>query len=322
MATSSTEGEIWIIWAAVNLVTSLVSVIVYFHFAYLHYKKSPIFHKKNLWLFSLYLIPLAYILLLSIDPSILFSEVISSTSSPIGNFAWKRTLTTIIVGELLFYFIILVMLIVTTTYFILMFRQKEDNKLRKQAPYFILSSFITFIAIPFELIPFYIFDQPLRFELAIVSFSISGIIIAIGILKENLFDIKISFLKSFPYLLTSFIITWIFMLSEEALQHLFLHGLFEGAHEVVSAIIVVAVIFPIKNASHAITDKIFPQHKKHTKEHKEKVAFYSKQLKQFLEEKNISVEDVLKALQEHFDISIEEREKILAKMNAPNETID
>jgi hypothetical protein len=311
MATCSLSPGVWITWIGSNFIVSALAVCLLFHFSHVYRIKQRIFENKKIFL--IYLIPFFLFSLVLMNPS----EVIRSEGGVFGLYSWPESSS---LSPLLtvFYGFLVLMLTLASVNFIRMFRQSLDLDLRRRASYFVLSSLIPLMGLIIVAIAT-IFFVPLRLEISIVSLSISRAIIAYGILKDRLFDIDVLVIKSFSYTLTTLLLAWAFLLSEESLNHLISESFFSGIQvsRLISATFVAILFFPFKNGAHRITSRLFPHTISSMRIPKLRaMEIYRKQLECALEDGVISETEIrmLRRLRLSLEISDEDHEKLLGEV--------
>jgi hypothetical protein len=150
-----------------------------------------------------------------------------------------------------------------------------------------------------------IFGISLKFEISNVFVAISIIILAYGTLKVQLFDIDIVVKKSFSYAIISVVLAWIFLLLEESLSY-FVSEIILGGIELshlLSGIVIVVLILPLKDISHKLTDKLFPDMGHISTSHRD-IEIYRK----LLEFADMDKSTMLKELRSYLGISDEDHE--------------
>ena len=260
MTSSSLHEDLWLIWSDFYVVAIIVATVFVFHFSQLLRVNSKPFENKNLY--AIYAVPLFFIFLVLIDPVLGSPVVVHSDSSFFG--LYERAIEGVPLRWLFLTFFVLfatgLLLFLTTVNFIRMFRQHEDFELRRRASYLVLAPLIALIGMSIGLILVEIFGISPRFEISNVFVSVSIIILSYGTLKVKLFDIDLVVKKSFSYAIVTVLIAWIFLLLEESLSY-FVSEIILGGIQIshlLSGIIIVVLILPLKDFSHKITDKLFP----------------------------------------------------------------
>jgi len=314
LGTSVTEGhpEVWFFW--INLVTpfALLGVTFMFHSSYLYLKNQNI--KGPLYLWFVYSIPIVLSGLLISSRGI--TAVYPTEVSPFGLYYFVGVQTGWGVLWVLFYMVLGGFYFFAGVNFVRVFKTQVAQ--RRQAAYFILS-----ILIPLMVITGIIIAQLtipaiftyIRLELTIVALIFSELIMAYGIIKENLFDINLVLTrKIIPYTFTSFILSWVLLLSEETVNH-FLAEEFFGGIKVISAILVVVVFIPIHQLVHQSTEWLIPaiSHAIPPVTHRE---IYKNQLRiAFNELDNLSVNLMLTNLRDSLGLTETEHQNLLEELN-------
>lgn len=310
MATSSLHPDVWLFWFYINVITSIISVTILFHFSQVYLVGGkPIAHKK---IFLIYLVPLFFVSWALIDALFWSSEVISSDRSPFGLYLWKEGFLLPFIWPV-FYFCLGLMMTLSFYNFVRMFKQQENTELRRRSSYFIITTLITLITMSIMIVALFLLRISLKVELSIVFLSAEGTIFTYGILKDKLFDISIYVKKSISYAIITVAITWIFLLSEEALNAFIAHSFFYGIPlaDLISGVFVVLLFLPLKDFSHKITDKLFPDTKQISTTHMG-IKIYKKLLKLAWKDGNITekASAMLKELRSFFRIADEEHARL------------
>ncbi len=311
MAACSLDPEVWATWIGSTFIVSALAVCFVFHFSYVYRVKQRSFENKKI--FVIYLVPFFLFSLLLMSFKLSHPEVVQSETGVFGIYDWAEGSALSPLVTALYGFMGL-MLILTTMNFIRMFRQSLDQELRRRASYFVLSFLIPLIGLIIVFITT-IFSVRPKLEISIASLSISRTIIAYGILKDKLFDIDFFVTKSFSYTLTTFFLAWVFLLSEESLNHLISESFFGGIQvsRLISAIFVVILFFPLKDGAHRITARLFPHTVRSMGVPKLRaMEIYKKQLECALEDGVISEAEnrMLKKLRLSLEISDGDHEKL------------
>lgn len=317
MATCSLDPGVWVAWTSSNFIVSALAVCFVFHFSYVYLVKQRSFENKKI--FVIYLVPFFLFSLLLTSFKLSHPEVVQSESGVFGLYYWAESSALSPLVTALYGFLGL-MLTLTCVNFIRMFRQSLDLELRRRASYFVLSFLIPLIGLIIVFIMM-IFSVRPKLELSIASLSISRAIIAYGILKDRLFDIDFFVTKSFSYTLTTFLLAWAFLLSEESLNHLISESFFGGIQvsRLISAIFVVILFFPLKDGTHRITARLFPHTVRSMSVPKLRaMEIYKKQLECALEDGVISEAEIrmLKKLRLSLEISDEDHEKLTGEVTS------
>lgn len=315
LATNSLDPNIWVIWSAINLVASIVATAITFHFSFIFLKKVSLFETKKL--FVIYLVPLFYILILLINSKWLYPNIGVIEYSLFGLYGGLESTYFSSLLFLFFYIYIGFMATLATINFFRMFRQNVNLELRRRAAYFVLSSLIPAILLNLTIfLSLLAVEYHPKLELTIVSLSISGAIIAYGILKDKLFDIDVIVSKSVQYTLLNIGLAWIFILSRETLISLISNLLFSGNQvaTLTAGFIVVTALVPIKGATSSLTTKLFPHTRVDTLPTTRDLEIYQKQLEYVWTGENITDIErkerklMIHALRTTLGISVEEHE--------------
>ncbi len=257
LATCSLDSDTWLFWMALNRATALLAVATLFHFSYVFLYRTKIF--EDLRVFLVYVVPLFYISVFSIDIDQLYPSVGESDGSPFGLFEAdiKRFSPPFLWG--FFDIFLVVMLILAAVNFFRMFRL-EDKEIRRRSAYFILASLIPLIFTTMEDLLEVIFpDFNLKLDLGIVSLSITGIIISVGILKHRLFDIDLILPKSFYYITTVLVLVWVFILSGEVLVRFITGGEESILSRFAAVLLTLILFFPVREMAGGLTTRLFPR---------------------------------------------------------------
>jgi hypothetical protein len=306
MASSSLHEDLWLIWSDIYIIAIIVATIFVFHFSQVLRVNSKPFENKNLY--AIYAVPVFFIFLVLIDPVLGSPLVVHSDSSFFG--LYERAIEGVFLRWLFFTFFVLLaaglLLFLTTVNFIRMFRQHEDLELRKRASYLVLAPLIALIGMSIGLILVEIFGVSLKFDISNVFVAVSVILLAYGTLKAQLFDIDIVVKKSFSYAIISVVIAWIFLVVEESLGYFVSEIILGGIQlsHLLSGIIIVVLILPLKDISHKLTDKLFPDMGHISTSHRD-IEIYRK----MLEFVDIDKNKMLQELRAFLGISEEDHEK-------------
>ena len=313
MATSSAEPDVWSMWYSLIPVTSVAGVTFMFHFAYVSYKNFQVMENKNILM--IYLLPLFYLVLYLLNFE---HEVVKSPNTDLG-----------IYGEVypgifsifkpLYYLTIGIMLALITITFFKMFRKSMDLKRRKLALYFILSVLIPLIGFTISVILVEILYLVPHVQLGIVGLTISGAVIAYGILKHQLFDIQFIVKETFVYLLITLVLVGIFRLIELGLSTLISSTFFGGdiTARLIAAAIVAGMFFPMRSQAVKIGDRLFPKFTRSVKTgHDKNLAIYKTQLEFAMTDGKITEKEraMLEALRADLGVSEKEHEKLVARL--------
>lgn len=313
IATCCRDPNIWDIWNSINTISSIFGVTVFYHFSYISLKKKKVFENKKILV--IYILPLFFLIFVIINPENL---VVESYDTDLGIYG-KEFTGPYSFSKPVFYSALGLMLILTTINFIRMFRESEELILKQRALFFVLSTFIPFIGHIISVTFVEIFHIILHVHLGMVFLSISGAIIAYGILKHKLFDIEIIVKKTFVYLIITVIFIGIFRLIELSLSN-FISSKFFGSDltaRLVGAAIIAGMFFPLRGKAIIIADKLFPDLTKTIKlDHRKKLVVYRKQLEFALIDEviNDKEEKMLRSLRTDLEISDEEHEQMVGEI--------
>lgn len=301
MATCSLNPDIWNIWNAINSTASALGPTILYHFSYVYYTKKQVLENKKLLV--IYLLP---VFIFTFNIVSLHQVIVPTDYSPLGLFGKVYTGLFILYFPL-FYGSIGLFLILTTINFYKMYKQNIDLILKRQAPYFILSSLVIVIGLIITTLLAWYSRFP-KVELTMVALSFSGLIIAYSILKHKLFDIEFYVKETFIYLLLTIVLIGIFRLIELTISNYISDVFFEGdlAARLIAAAIVAAVFFPLRNLALKVGNKLFPTIAQTMKSKKPQyLTVYKKQLKIAWSDGEITEKEqrMLIALREEFRIS-------------------
>jgi hypothetical protein len=318
MATCSLKPDVWYFWYSLIPVTSIAAVTFLFHFSYVSYTKDPVL--KNKMIILIYIIPLFYLGLYFINPDHI---VVKSPNTDLGLYG-EEYIGIFSFFKPLFYIILGIMLVLTTMLFIKMFKKSKEPKRRKRALYFIFSVFIPLVGFTVSIILVEILYLVPHVQLGIVGLSISGTVIAYGILKHQLFDIHFIVKETFVYLIITIVLVSIFRLIELVLSNVISSAFFGGdlIARLIAAAIVAGMFFPLRSQTVKIGDKLFPKLTKSVESgHKRNLAIYKKQLEFVLVDGEITnkEEEMLKALR--IDLGISNKKHETLKKNIENKQI-
>ena len=152
-----------------------------------------------------------------------------------------------------------------------------------------------------------IFGITPKFDIANVFVALSVIILAYGTLKVKLFDIDLVVKKSFSYAIITVVIAWIFLLLEESLSY-FVSEIILGGIQIshlLSGIVIVILILPLKDISHKLTDKLFPDMDHISTSHRD-IEIYRKLLEYAAMDKSM----MLKEMRSFLGISDEDHKSL------------
>ncbi|MFQ6083987.1 MAG: histidine kinase N-terminal 7TM domain-containing protein [Candidatus Aminicenantia bacterium] len=321
LATNSLDPNIWVIWSAINLIASTCATATTYHFSYIFLKNSSIFEKKKLVV--IYSVPLFYISIYLINSKWIYPNVGETEYSLFGLYGGIEATSFSSLLFLFFYIYIGLMATLATINFFRMFRQNVDLELRRRAAYFVLSSLIPAILLNLTIfLSLFVEKYHPKLEFTIVSLSISGAIIAYGILKDKLFDIDVIVSKSVQYTLLNIGLAWIFILSRETLISLISDLLFSGNQvaTLLAGFIVVTALVPIKGTTSSLTTKLFPHTRVDTLPTTRDLEIYQKQLEFVWTSDNITEQErkerklMLNALRTVLGISMKDHELMECKV--------
>jgi hypothetical protein len=139
MATSSSDVGVWDIWNSILTVAVVFAVTAYYHFSYVSFTKKQLFENKNVLI--IYILPVFFLLFIIFNPE---NIIVESPDTDLGIYG-KEFTGPYSFFKPLFYLIIALMLILTTVNFYKLFRMSKKRTPRRQASYFIFSSFIPLI---------------------------------------------------------------------------------------------------------------------------------------------------------------------------------
>ncbi len=227
LSSSSLDSSNWLVWSAINITSSLFATTTLFHFSFYLLKGDNSFWGTKK-LLVIYIIPLFFSLIWIINPHIIYPDIIKIDLALFGIF-WSQSTPTSAFLLLTFYTYLGVMVFLAIQNFYRMFRQTEDLELRRRAAYFVLSSLVPGIALTITLgIQLLVENYAPKLEMAIVSLSIAGAIIAYGIFKDQLFDLDVIVSKSVKYALLNIVLAWVFVISRELLIPIVSSTFFSG----------------------------------------------------------------------------------------------
>ncbi|MHA2327811.1 MAG: histidine kinase N-terminal 7TM domain-containing protein, partial [Candidatus Hodarchaeales archaeon] len=259
LATSVGEGhpDLWILWMNINGFFGVLTGIFFFHFSFSYLNENKFLPNNKIIL--IYFIPVINFIFRSL---FYFRNIQLSEQSYYGLYDVQLSeLETSL--YFLHYGLVAGFLILAAFNFFRMFRSKE-MKLKQISGYFILASLIPLVALTIVLLIFFISpDISLKFELTNLSTVFSNLIIGYGISKKELFNIN-NILKKriIPYALTNFFLTWVLILTKEAINHIFAEAFFGGIKELSMGLMILLFV-PIHDVSHYITSKLLPEEATH-----------------------------------------------------------
>jgi hypothetical protein len=313
MATCSSKPEVWSFWYSLIPVTSVGAVTFLFHFSYVSFTNDQILKNRNILM--IYILPLFFLGLyfLNIEHS-----VVKSPNTDLGLYGEVYS-GIYSVFKPLYYAIIGLILLLTSITFFRMFRKSQELKRRKLALYFIFSVMIPLVGFVISVIFVEILYLVPHVQLGIVSLSISGAVIAYGILKHQLFDIQFIVKETFVYLMISVVLIGIFRLIELGLSNLISSTFFGGdlTARLIAAAIVAGMFFPLRGQAIKIGDKLFPKLTKSVKSgHDKNLAIYKTQLEYALADGVITnkEQEMLKALRVDLRISDKDHDKLIKRL--------
>jgi hypothetical protein len=313
LATCSRDPIIWDIWNSINTVFGVLGVTLFYHFSYVSFTQKKVLENKMF--LAIYLVPLMFLIFILINPE---NIVVESPDTDLGIYG-KEFTGRFSFYKPVFYGYIGIMLVLTTLNFIRMYREIKNPILKKRSMYFVLSSLIPFIGFLISVLFVEILQIPLHVQLGMVALAVSGVVIAYGILKHQLFDIEFIVKKTFVYLLIALILIGIFRLIELILSY-FISATFFGGDlgaRFIAAVIVFCFFFPLRSTAVKIGDRLFPKLAKTVKyDFSHEIMVYNNQLKHALEDGVITEkeEKMLKSLRYDLGISDEDHENLLEEL--------
>lgn len=313
MATCSIKADVWYFWYSLIPVTSIAAVTFLFHFSYVSFTKEEVL--KNQKMILIYIIPLFFLGFYLINPDLIVAK---SPNTDLGLYGEEYT-GIFSFFKPLFYLILGIMLVLTTITFFKMFKKSQEPKRRKRALYFIFSVFIPLVGFTVSIILVEILYIVPHVQLGIVGLSISGAVIAYGILKHQLFDIQFIVKETFVYLIITLVLVGIFRLIELALSNLISSTFFGGdiTARLIAAAIVAGMFFPMRSQAVKIGDKLFPKFTKSVKSgHKRNLAIYKTQLEFALADGKLTKkeQEMLKALRVDLRISEKDHNRVVKEL--------
>jgi hypothetical protein len=309
MATCSKNPDVWYFWYSLIPVTSIAGITFLLHFSYISLTQYQVLKNKKMML--VYIIPLFFLGLYFINPDHI---VVKSNDTDLGLYG-EEYIGIFSFFKPFFYVTLGIMLVLTTIIFIKMFKKSKVPKRKKLALYFIFSVFIPLVGFTVSIILVEIFYLIPHVQLGIVGLTISGVVIAYGILKHQLFDIHFIVKETFVYLIITIVLVSIFRLIELVLSNLISWTFFSGdlIARLIAAAIVAGMFFPLRSQAVKIGDRLFPKLTKSVKSgHKRNLEIYKKQLEFVLADGKITKkeEEMLKALRVDLGISQKNHETL------------
>ncbi len=263
MMVSSTTIAAWRLWRSFYVLSDTFGVAFMLHFTReLRYGGAVSESKKIL---LLYVIPLIYFVVLFAFPHLFLDPVVEMEGSSYGRFDSADKSGPLHVLRSVYLIVMLVLLI---NDFFRMFQQGENPALRRRMAYFMLAALFPLASVLSTRFAYYIFDYTFSFNVGTVLIPFPAIIMAYGIVKEQLFDINLVVKKSILYTIFTTILAGAFVgiegLMERLVSTTFLAGLQTtvlGGIEVAKAAtsgLVLAISVPAKRVSDNLTDRMFP----------------------------------------------------------------
>jgi hypothetical protein len=313
MATCSLEPDVWNFWYSLIPVTSIGAVTFLFHFSYVSFKNSSVLENKKI--LTIYILPLFFLVLYFINFDY---KIVKSPNTDLGLYG-EVYFGFFSIFKPLYYIIIGIMLVLTTITFFQMFKMSQEPKRRKRALYFIFSVLIPLIGFTISVIMVEILYLVPHVQLGIVGLSISGAVIAYGILKHQLFDIQFIVKETFVYLIITLVLVGIFRLIELGLSNLISSTFFGGdiTARLIAAAIVAGMFFPLRSQAVKIGDKLFPELTRSVRAgHKKNLAIYKKQLEFAMADGKITKKEreMLKALRVDLGVSEKSHNRLVKEL--------
>ena len=313
MATCSLKPDVWYFWYSLIPVTSIAAVTFLFHFSYVSFTKGQVLKNKNMIL--VYIIPLFFLGFYLINPDHIVGK---SPNTDLGLYG-EDYIGIYSLFKPLFYVTIGIMLVLTTITFFKMFKKSKEPKRRKRALYFIFSVFIPLVGFTVSVILVEIFYLVPHVQLGIVGLTISGAVVAYGILKHQLFDIHFIVKETFVYLIITIVLIGVFRLIELVLSNLISSTFFGGdlPARLIAAAIVASMFFPLRSQAVKIGNKLFPKLTRSVKSgHKRNLAIYKKQLEFVLADGKITKKEreMLKALRVDLGVSEKDHSRLVKEL--------
>jgi hypothetical protein len=254
LATNSNEVGLWNVWAALIMFFGYIAMGSWCHFSFLYRSNQGLKEKK--YLYSIYIIPLAFIMVFLIDKTIFYQNVQEVVSGPFGKFNVVSTAgfdtIDLIWGAL--YLILVIMMFIPLLNFAKVFRIVDDKLEKKRAAFFILGYTFPTIALPLDYFLASVLNIQINVMLSMLSVSLTGFVFLIGILGEKLLDPSILVIKAFKYLMIAVVVSFIFALLENVIVSFIAQNFFENAQvaSYISVVITIIILFPIEG----IVDKL------------------------------------------------------------------
>ena len=313
LAASTLDPDLWLIFIAGTVITGPLAISIIFHYSFSLLIKEPtvkgtiLDHKRIL---IVYLVPLALISMVLIDPELLWPKVV--VIPDLTNYGiYGSTNTRIPYLWTIYNFYQGIMLFLVTINFFRIFRQTVGLE-RRQAAYFILAALVPAIALTITGFIQYI-GFPIKLELSTVAVSIAMSIITFGIFKAQLFDIELIVSKSVKYTLLNILLTYVFVISREFLTPLISDIFFSGSQVamLLAGFMVVTLFTPIKNATSSITAKLLPVDRPLSLT-TENLELYRRQLEIAWTDEKITQKEqmMLDTLRSSFGISLEDHNRL------------
>jgi len=304
MATMSRDIDVWNVWNDLTMVTATLAIAAVYHFSYASLKGGRILDDMRVLL--VYLYPLAFVLLVLIDPA---SEILLSPDSDlgiygkeyIGNLWWLKG----------FYYATLIAGMLASLFnFFAMYRVSKDLVLKRQALYFILSLLVPLVGFVISVVFVEFLSVYLNVQLGLLLIAVSGGIIAFGILRYQMFDIEFIVRKTFYYSVIALPLIGLFRLVELSISYAISFTFFGGSvfARLIAAGIVAAAFFPMRKLSIKLGVRMLPRFAETVKIDSDKeAAVYRRQLEMALADGELSdkEESMLELLRKDLGITEE-----------------
>ncbi len=256
LATNSNEVDIWKTWSYLILFFGFISMTTFFHFSFLY--KGDLGFKDKKYLFLIYIVPIGYLLIFLIRPSILYPDPQEVPAAPFGKFDTAYPSAGFDQIDLIWgivFMVLIIIMIVPLFNFAEVFRTTEDRIIRKQAAFFILGYTFPLITLPIDYLLVSVFNIKLKLYISMVSLSLTGLLFLFGILGEKLLDPSILVTKAFKYLVTAVIVAFLFAIIENVVVGFIAGNFFENGQiaSYISVLIAIFILMPIEG----LVDKLF-----------------------------------------------------------------
>ncbi|MFQ5819936.1 MAG: histidine kinase N-terminal 7TM domain-containing protein [Candidatus Heimdallarchaeota archaeon] len=313
LAACTLDPDLWLKFIASTVITGPLAISIIFHYSFSLLIKEPTIkgmileHKRIL---IVYLVPLVLISMVLIVPELLWPEVVLVPErSNYGIYGTTPARISYIWSIYNFYQGL--MLFLVTINFFRIYRHTVGLE-RKQAAYFILAALVPAIALTIVGFIQYL-GFPNKLELSTVAVAIAMSIIAIGVLRAQLFDIELIVSKSVKYTLLNILLAYVFVISREILTPLISDIFFSGSQVamLLAGFMVVTLFTPIKNATSSITAKLLPADRPQRLT-TDNLELYRRQLEIAWTDKTITEKEqmMLDALKSSFGISPEDHNRL------------